>query len=153
LLAASGAHAAPTPRLATTHADFTQPGTQPLTNIAAFGRAADLCVSCHGGYLASDNEPYDAWVTSVMAQAARDPVTRAATLLANAAAAGAGETCIRCHAPLGWLAGRSTGGRFEDLQPDDFDGISCNFCHRMVDPIARAGAPANDANILIALDQ
>ena len=87
----------------------------------------------------------------MMAQSARDPVTRAAVSIANDDAALSGETCIRCHAPAGWLAGRSTTGKFEDLQPGDLDGVSCHVCHRLVDPIARADSPVEDAAILGAL--
>jgi len=149
--ARSGADGPP-PRIATQPADFVQAGTQPSPALDNFGKAADICQTCHGGYLASDDEPWDAWVASMMAQAARDPVTRAAALLAGQDAAGAGETCIRCHAPIGWLAGRSAGGRFADLSADDLDGIACNVCHRLVDPVARAERPGTDGAILAALD-
>jgi hypothetical protein len=87
-----------------------------------------------------------------MAQSARDPVVRAAAAIANADAAHAGEFCIRCHAPVGWLAGRSASADFGMLMPGDLDGVSCHFCHRMLDPIARADAPAEDAALLADLD-
>jgi hypothetical protein len=137
-------------QLGTGPADYAQPGTQPalaLDNVLP----ASLCRSCHGGYLAGDEEPHDSWVASMMAQAARDPVWRAAVTIANGDAAGAGETCIRCHAPLGWLATRSTGGDPGALRAGDFDGVNCHFCHRMVGPILGAGSPAEDVAILAAL--
>jgi hypothetical protein len=87
----------------------------------------------------------------MMAQSARDPVMRAAASIANADAAGSAETCIRCHAPIGWLGGRSTGGDFANLQSPDFDGVTCHFCHRMLDPISRSDAPGDDAGILAGL--
>ena len=145
-------HGSPAVPLPTGHADFLQPGTQPSPTLDNFGRAIVICQGCHADYLASDDEPYDGWAASMMAQAGRDPVTRAAALLAEADAAGSGETCIRCHAPIGWLAGRSAGGRFADLTADDRDGVACNVCHRMLDPIARPDAPAGDGTILAALD-
>lgn len=144
--------AAGTPRLATTAADFHQPGSQPAP--ATFGDlvpASPLCSQCHGGYRDDAREPYDAWSTSMMAQAARDPLTRAAASIAQQDAATSGETCIRCHSPIGWLNGRSTGGDFGALQPSDLDGITCHVCHRLVDPITRADAPAADAAIVGAL--
>jgi hypothetical protein len=149
VLAARAAGAAP---LATTPNDFLQPGTQP--SAAQFDDFADplLCSQCHGGYRPQNDAPSDAWVTSIMAQASRDPLMRAAATIANADATGSAETCIRCHAPVGWLGGRSTGGDFGNLQPGDLHGVTCHMCHRMLDPIARADAPAIDAPILAALD-
>jgi hypothetical protein len=139
--------------VATTAADFVQPGTQP--DAATFGNFLDpvVCAECHGGYLASGEAPSDAFATSMMAQSARDPVMRAAASIANADAAASGETCIRCHAPVGWLNGRSTGGDLANLVPSDLDGVSCHVCHRLLDPITRSGAPAADAAIVVALDQ
>jgi hypothetical protein len=151
VLAVGVASAAP---LATTPLDFVQPGTQPSpTELDDFSPALP-CSQCHASYRAgADTEPVDAWVASMMAQSARDPVMHAAAAIANADATGSAETCIRCHAPVGWLGGRSTGGDFANLDPADFEGVSCHFCHRMVDPIARADAPAADAAIHAALDQ
>jgi hypothetical protein len=153
LLVATAARPAAAALVATTAADFTQPGTQP--DAVAFDDflASSLCTQCHGGYLASGDAPSDAFVTSIMAQSARDPLMRAAASIANADASASGETCIRCHAPVGWLGGRSTGGDLANLQTGDLDGVSCHVCHRLLDPIARTGAPAADAAILTALDQ
>jgi Cytochrome c554 and c-prime len=139
--------------LATTPADFVQPGTQPSAMTFSNFSTSAVCAQCHGGYRTSDDEPFDAWIASMMAQSARDPVMRAAASIANADATGSAETCIRCHAPIGWLGGRSTGGDFGNLLTDDLDGVSCHLCHRLLDPIARADAPAADAAILAALDQ
>lgn len=145
------AHPTGAAQLATQPADFLQPGTQPAPAELEFLDSA-VCAQCHAGYRASDDEPSEAWAASMMAQSARDPLMRAALAIANADAAGSGETCIRCHAPFGWLEGRSTGGDLSALEPGDLDGVSCNFCHRLVDPIARADAPGADAAILAALD-
>jgi len=139
------------PRIATDGADFLQPGTQPSPALV-FEPAAPVCQGCHGQYRdSSDVEPWDGWVASMMAQSARDPVMRAAAAIANADAGQSVETCIRCHAPIGWLAGRSTGADFAALEPADLDGVTCHVCHRMVDPIGRAVNPAADAAILDAL--
>src|SRR5262247_4083985 len=60
-------------QIATTSADYVQPGTQP--DAATFDDFEDsvTCAQCHGGFLASGDAPADTWVTSMMAQAARDP--------------------------------------------------------------------------------
>ena len=139
--------------LGTTPADFVQPGTQPSpAELDNFDDPA-LCAQCHGGFRPAGDAPSDAWATSMMAQAVRDPLMRAAAAIANADAAGSAETCIRCHAPVGWLGGRSTGGDFGNLEAGDLHGVTCHMCHRMLDPIAHAGAPLTDASILSALDQ
>jgi hypothetical protein len=137
-------------QLATEPADYVQPGTQPAPQLNNF-LPGSLCRSCHGDYSDGDEEPYDSWAASMMAQSARDPVWRAAVAVANGDAAGAGETCIRCHAPVGWLGTRSSGGDPAQLERDDLDGVNCHFCHRMVDPILGADSPAEDADVLAAL--
>jgi cytochrome c554/c'-like protein len=140
------------PRLATTPADFVQPGSQPSAALDNFAGVIGVCENCHGDYPgAVENEPWNGWTASVMAQASRDPVMRAAAALANVDAAGSAEMCIRCHAPIGWLGGRSTGGLFENLLTADLEGVACNVCHRLVDPITRPDAPASDAAILADL--
>jgi hypothetical protein len=144
---------APGAQLATGPADFLQPGTQPSPSLNDFEQPSPDCSNCHGDFDSStDAEISDAWATSMMAQAARDPLTRAAAAVANADAAGSGETCIRCHAPVGWLGGRSESADFAALTAGDLHGVTCHMCHRMLDPIARAGAPAADASILAGLD-
>jgi hypothetical protein len=141
----------------TTHEDFFQPGTQPMpAGMQAFEVSIFSCTNCHR-FEDDDNPnaltaPYDNWSLSMMAQSVRDPVWQAAVTIANQDAAGAGEYCIRCHAPMGWGSGRSTTGNLDDLWvPDDTDGVSCNFCHRMVDPVLSAENPVEDASILQAL--
>jgi hypothetical protein len=142
-------------QLATKPADFVQPGTQPSeSEFSDFEPPFPFsCDACHGAFESStDAEISDAWVASMMAQAARDPLTRAAAAVANADAAGSAETCIRCHAPVGWLGGRSASADFEELAAGDLHGVTCHMCHRMLDPIARADAPAADGAILAGLD-
>ncbi|MCW5892145.1 MAG: hypothetical protein KIT14_16615 [bacterium] len=139
------------PRVETTPADFVQPGTQPAAGLGLL--TSSVCRGCHGQYDESgDVEPWDGWVATMMAQAARDPVTRAAAAIAGVDAGQAVETCIRCHAPIGWLAGRSADADFDALAPGDLDGVTCHVCHRLTDPIARADSPAPDAAIHAALD-
>jgi hypothetical protein len=147
-------------KVPTTAADFFQPGTQPSPKDPTIDpiETSISCTYCHSGY-GDQIAPYDTWATSLMAQSARDPVWHAAVAIANQDANIGGETCIRCHAPGGWLAGHSSNGSIADLQGDDFDGINCNFCHRVVNPelgpdsaVAYPGDPADpDVPIISAL--
>ncbi|MHC5005461.1 MAG: multiheme c-type cytochrome [Planctomycetota bacterium] len=132
-------------------------GTQPDPTglqLAPF-ETANSCATCHGNYYdpVADDEPYDAWAASMMAQSARDPVWQAALAVANQDANLAGEACIRCHAPTAWLAGKSGNGTLDDFSAidGDFDGVSCSFCHRSVSPTLEPESPAEDEAILEAL--
>lgn len=135
----------------TTPNDFLQPGTQPnALNVNVFPSTS--CTFCHGNYDEAQ-EPYQRWAASMMAQSVRDPVFLAALAIANQDLAGAGEFCFRCHAPGAFLAGRATPADGSAFEPEDFDGINCHFCHRMVDPIFDPNAnPAEDVAILAAID-
>ncbi|MEN8006283.1 MAG: FlgD immunoglobulin-like domain containing protein [Candidatus Krumholzibacteriota bacterium] len=109
------------------------------------------CAGCHGQYDGVNNlEPWDTWAGSLMAQAGRDPIFWAALDVANNDLPGVGDFCLRCHAPTGWLDGRSEppGGSPDgcglegklDETNKDFDGLTCHFCHRMmVNPSPPAG--------------
>lgn len=112
------------------------------------------CSVCHGAYRGPDTEPYepyDTWSSSLMANAARDPLFWAALDIANQddaalGRAGIGDFCLRCHVPRAWYEGRSTcetawGRRFDGScligvpwrNNNDFEGIVCAGCHRMYD--------------------
>ena len=101
------------------------------------------CGDCHGIETAVPgfgSLPWEAWAGSMMANAARDPLFWAALDVANHDVPGIGDFCLRCHAPTGWYAGRSEppGGSVDgcaligpiDLPGNDFEGLSCHFCHR-----------------------
>lgn len=113
------------------------PGTQPeeITEI----QSSETCLACHAGY-APGAEPGHGWKGSMMGQAARDPLYWASYAVAVQDSvwilgdAGAGDLCLRCHTPPGWLAGRSHPATGTSLKGADYDGVSCDFCHRMVDP-------------------
>jgi hypothetical protein len=146
-------------QIPTTLNDFFQPGTQPdpTETVIAHLLPSSNCIFCHGEYLFDEKirsyaEPYDGWVNSMMGQSARDPVWHAAVAIANQDAAGSGEFCIRCHAPGAWIEGRSTTGEISELIHDDFDGINCTFCHRIVNPVLNDDSPIEDGPILAALD-
>lgn len=112
------------------------PGTQPGQVAAA--DSVGLCKQCHQtnpgypGYhittIVSD------WRGSMMAHSARDPIFFAAMAAANKYDTTAGEFCIRCHSPTGWLAGHSQNADGTALIGSDFDGVQCDFCHRLANP-------------------
>lgn len=135
----------------TTVRDYFQPGTQP--NTLAINVFESLsCTFCHSDY-DPNHAPYDKWVTSMMAQSARDPIFHACLAIANQDAAESGDLCIRCHAPTAWLEGRSTPTDATAFETKDFDGVTCHVCHRMVDPIFDPQNPVEDQDILAALGQ
>jgi hypothetical protein len=130
--------------------DFFSPGTQPGDLIDTVPSAIS-CSYCHG-YYDVNVEPYSSWSASMMGQAARDPIFHAAKAVANQDATFAGQLCLRCHAPAGYLKGDigdSTGGMLDQV---DRQGVSCCICHRMVDPRYAPGqSPAVDLPIIQAL--
>jgi hypothetical protein len=153
----------PPPGINSTIEDFFLPGTQPdptggvLTPVVT----SNDCIFCHAEFpsvgLPLDAEPYFNWAGTMMANAARDPIFWACLTIANQDAPESADLCLRCHTPGAWLAGRSTptsaanvGGN--GANPEDFEGITCNLCHRMVDPFFEPGAsPPADQFILDAL--
>lgn len=119
--------------------NFYMRGTQPnmLAPNNGLIPAADECIACHAGFGAEEPPAVhigQEWTGTMMAQAARDPIFYACMDIAEADAPGVGDACIRCHAPKGWLEGRSTPTDGSSLTRQDRDGITCHFCHRMVDP-------------------
>ena len=140
----------------TTEHDFYHEGSQPdpvgydYITVSRFN-----CINCHQ-FDDDQNEeevvpPYNNWVTSMMAQSSRDPVFHAAMTIANQDVNDSGTLCIRCHMPAGFLHGRAMPSDGSALIEDDFDGVNCDFCHRMVDPIASASNPLEDVDILADL--
>lgn len=128
-------------------------GTQPnmLDPGSLLITSGDECVGCH-----SNGEPEspipDEWQGSLMANAARDPVFYACLDIAEHDAPGSGDTCIRCHVPKAWLEGRSSQTDGSLITRQDRDGITCHFCHRMVDPFDDLGvAPYVDQFVLADL--
>lgn len=115
----------------TTIDDFFLPGSQPgeSGNI----EHPDKCDNCHGGY-DLEVEPTFNWEGSMMAQAARDPLYLACLAIANQDAPESGDLCIRCHAPDGWLNGRSEPTDGSALNNNDKEGVQCDFCHKLVQP-------------------
>lgn len=138
--------------------DFFGPGTQQgdlIDTILSYSS----CAFCHAGYSAdapAGQTPYHEparWQGSMHAHSVRDPLFGVARQIAQQDAGQAAETfCFRCHAPRAWEAGRAnnpddpTEGLFAS---DIAEGINCNTCHRMVDPVYAPGvSPADDEAII-----
>ena len=136
----------------TTLRDFDQPGTQPFE--AGLLNPPQACAVCHSDY-GDPNEPYANWEGSMMAQASLDPVFLANMEIANQDAPDSGDMCLRCHFPRGWMQGRSVPTDGSAMLLSDEAGVSCDFCHRLVDPILDPSIPLAtynvDAGILASL--
>jgi len=157
---AGGRAVGPATQLPTTSNDYFQKGTQPLGAglPGSFDPTieAGQCSFCHANYGPTDPtsqvEPYRPWLSSMMGQSARDPLFHAGLVIANQDAAGAGEYCIRCHAPNAFLSGHHVPSDASAFTGTDWEGVSCNFCHRMVDPQFVPGqSPSQDQQILADL--
>ncbi|NUQ49347.1 MAG: hypothetical protein HUU27_05450 [Phycisphaerae bacterium] len=107
------------------------PGTQEL-QVSTFDPSSN-CEMCHGQY-DTERSPYETWSGSMMAHAGRDPVFWAAVAIAEQDFGGSGDLCLRCHTPLGWYDGRSTPTDGSALVGDDFDGVTCEMCHKLTNP-------------------
>lgn len=114
--------------------DFFEPGTQPNEIIEPIADAQE-CFFCHALFddPATTNKPYR-WRGSLHAHAGRDPIFNAAVTIANQDVAGSGETCYRCHMPEAFLEGRAKADGSLLTDADRDMGVSCNVCHRLVDP-------------------
>ena len=136
----------------TTLRDFDQPGSQPIVDSGSPQANPDSCGTCHGGY-DSEHEPYRNWMGSMMAQASIDPIFKANLAIAQQDAPDSGDLCLRCHNSRGWLDGRSTPTDGSGMTELDQRGVSCDLCHRMVDPVYQPGlSPTNDYQILDELE-
>ncbi len=143
------------------------PGSTPQSNIRAFEvagsqpgefvdylQSGQACALCHGNY-DQQVEPYATWQASMMAQSSRDPIFFAALAIAEQDLDGSGYLCMRCHMPGAHMEGRTipTDGSALDPFTNDFDGVNCHFCHRMVDPVLDPLNPAEDAGILAGMSR
>jgi hypothetical protein len=111
--------------------ELQMPGTQP--NEISELEAPNKCDNCHGGYDLAV-EPTHNWLGSMMAQSIRDPLFWATVAVAEQDFPQAGDLCIRCHSPEGWVGGRSTPTDGSGLKESDAAGVMCDACHQMVDP-------------------
>ncbi len=148
--------------------DFTPHGTQPGLFYDLL--TADECASCHAGNPGNANigfRPFSTWSGSMKANATRDPLFWAALDVANNDVPGVGDYCLRCHTARGWYRGHVVkpgyGGPSNDVAlgaagcllsgaydhtdnlDNDFSGITCHFCHRLV-PDGPNGEPTPIGN-------
>lgn len=122
------------------------PGSQPANGISLSKLSS--CTKCHGNFNPV-SEPYFGLNGSMMGQAARDPLWLACLAVADqdsiwaVGTPNAGDLCIRCHSPSGWLAGRSDPPNASalDASQGDFEGLTCAFCHQMADPFTTLRQP------------
>lgn len=145
-------------------AQIFQPGTQPTgepDGLTLPLQSSGSCGRCHAGYDdADDYEPYESWRGSLMGNALRDPIARAAIAIAEEDHPDAADFCVRCHSPPAWTRGRTRVPEFDmmampptrfepdtDILSDDLSGVTCMSCHRMVDP----GDPAMVRNAQFVL--
>jgi len=134
-----------------TQTDFHVPGTQigdmPLANL----RAASECKICHGDYNAAA-EPSATWAGSLMALGGKDPLFYAQMTTANQDVTNVGSFCLRCHVPVAVVTGHVAQPNGSTLNARDKEGVTCHFCHSMVDPVYEAGvSPPEDQAVLAAL--
>jgi hypothetical protein len=125
-----------TPVPVATDPQVRMPGTQP--NQVAL-ESPDRCLNCHAGYN-SEIEPGFNWKGSMMAQSARDFLYFSCLTVAAqdsiwaVGTPNAVDICERCHFPEGWLEGRSDPPNASAMTQSDYDGVHCDFCHRLYDP-------------------
>ena len=125
------------------------PGTQPDQGV----ELADSqdCVGCHRGNL-QEPGPILNYQGSMMAHAAHDFLFWAALTVAAQDSIWATGTpnmtdlCLRCHMPGGWLAGRSDPTNGSAMTGADFEGLQCEFCHRMYDPFFESTYQGDESN-------
>jgi len=137
-------------KVSTTLRDFDMPGTQPF-EAGSEPAPPSNCAQCHGGYDA-EHEPYANWQGSMMALASIDPLFEANMVIANQDAPDSGDLCLRCHISGGWMQGRSVPTDGSAILERDKVGVSCDLCHRMVDPVYNVDlSPARDQQVLADL--
>jgi len=139
------------PVLATTPEDFLLPGTQVGDVAAGTITTSSQCAGCHGHY-DPQNDPYSTWSGSLMAHSGRDPLFFAQLSTASQDVAGVGSTCMRCHVPMSTVTGHGNETDASMLDASDRDGVTCHFCHSMVDPLYQPGiSPVEDEAVLTGL--
>ncbi|MGI6207154.1 MAG: hypothetical protein ACOYEW_02975 [Anaerolineae bacterium] len=117
------------------------PGTQPNSTITF--QSASSC-TCHFNYGLPDFEIGFNWAGSLMAQSSRDPIFLASMVVAAQDSIwafgnpNAVDVCERCHFPMGWLRGNSDPANAVNFMGSDWEGVSCDLCHRMYDPFFQA---------------
>ena len=90
----------------------------------------ESCAQCHPRH-------YREWKSSTHAYAAADPIFQAMNRRGQEETGGAlGDFCVRCHAPMAVLEGKTRDGLNFDEVDDHLEGVTCYFCHT-ADHVAR----------------
>jgi len=135
--------------------DFHAPGSQVGDLVPATFLDSNDCAACHSTKDATWIEPslpFDTWKGSLMAQAGRDPLFFAQMALAEQDVTSVGYYCLRCHVPNAVISGHANVTDGSALDEFDMAGVTCHFCHSMVDPIFKEGiSPWQDEEILANL--
>lgn len=85
------------------------------------------CQRCHA-------EHYQEWSGSMHAYASEDPVFRAMNERGQRETNGElGDFCVQCHAPLAVREGYTDDGLNLDDVPEHMHGVTCYFCHQVVE--------------------
>lgn len=87
----------------------------------------EACASCHPDH-------FREWSGSMHAYASDDPVFIAMNARAQRETGGAvGSFCVDCHAPMAVRTGATQDGLNLDALPRSLRGVTCIFCHSVVD--------------------
>ena len=136
----------------TTPEDFRLPGTMPDDVDPTPFQESINCAMCHADY-DLEVSPYDTWQGSLMGLAAQDPLFWAQLTTARQDLEGVGPFCVRCHIPGAVITDQLDATGPEELSYFAGDGVACQICHAMVDPIYRPGSsPERDLRVLAALE-
>ena len=131
--------------------DFRLSGTQVGDLAPDLLAEATSCSACHG-YFDVEHSPFDSWKGSLMALAGKDPLFFAQMTTAEQDVTNVSYFCLRCHVPNTFATGSAYDGIDAQLNDLDKDGVSCHFCHTMVDPIYKPGvSPPEDLAVLAGL--
>ena len=114
-------------------------GGTPPGGVATPFRGPDVCKTCHDRSEGDPDAgvlymPYDSWVSTMMANAIRDPLFQAALSVANQDVLGIGQWCLRCHSPTSYITGHGLPPDGSSLDDVDRSGVSCEVCHRSRTP-------------------
>lgn len=99
----------------------------------------EACRDCHPKH-------FDEWSSSMHAYAADDPVFLAMNARGQREA-NLGTFCVRCHAPMAVVEGVTDGTDVESI-PRHLRGVTCYFCHNVVD----VGEPHANNPLVLAND-
>jgi hypothetical protein len=83
-----------------------------------------VCGDCHADH-------FSQWSGSMHAYASQDPVFLAMNKRMQRENPSLGTFCVKCHAPMAVLAGKTTDGlNLSELGPE-YLGVTCYFCHNI----------------------